>query len=143
MTSVTRNRFTIELLCDYPDWWRYNIYIMAVGSDDETGTLNRTFNNFVDKVCETNHSGQPRSAPEGFAMPRVVKFETQECAYLDLYIYIVANTFPPTDRIGEWPPFPVTLRVSTGGIPVEIHTYEVNQWGGLTVAGYRVDPLKP
>lgn len=141
MPSVIKNRYTIELLCDYPQWWRYNIYIMAVGFDgDGVGT---TFNNFVDKVYDTGYVGAPRSAPEGFSMPRAVKFETDECAFIDLYIYIVANTFPSTNRIGDWPPFPVTLRVSAGGIPVEIATYEVNQWGGLTVAGHRVDALAP
>lgn len=114
---------------------------MAVGFDEEGGA--GTFNNFVDKVYDTGYVGPPRSAPEGFAMPRTVKFETQECAFIDLYIYIVANTFPATDRIGDWPPFPVTLRVSTGGIPVLIDSYQVNQWGGLTVAGLRADALSP
>lgn len=130
----------IELLCDYPEWWRYNIYIMAVGFDEEGGS--GTFNNLVDKLYDAAYGGEQRTAPEGFAMPRAVRLETQECAFVDIYIYIVANTFPATEVISEWPPFPVTLRVTANGMPVEEKVYEVNQWGGLTVVAHRVDILK-
>ena len=141
MPSDFKTRYIIELLCDYPEWWRYNVYIMAVGFDKEGG--NGTFNNLVDKVYEAAFGGEQRTRPESFGMPRVIKLETQECAFVDIYIYVVANTFPSTDVISDWPPFEATLRVSANGMPVEEHVYEVNQWGGLTVVAQRADIMKP
>ena len=135
MSISPQTRYSIELLCDYPEWWRYNVYIMAVGFREEGGPA--TFNNLVDKVAETG--SQLRAAPEGYRSPRIVRLDTQECAFVDIYIYIVANSFPATDAISDWPPFPITMRVVTNGMPVEEKTWEVNQWGGLTVVAHRAD----
>ncbi len=135
MPAISKTRYSIELLCDYPEWWRYNVYIMAVGFGEPGGS--GTFNNFVDKVAETG--SQLRAAPEGYPSPRVIRLDTQECEFVDIYVYVVANSFPATDAISDWPPFPVTLRVAANGIPVEEKTYEVNQWGGLTVVAHRVN----
>ncbi|MCL2560761.1 MAG: hypothetical protein FWE10_00350 [Rikenellaceae bacterium] len=135
-----KTKYTVELLCDYPEWWRYNVYIMAVGFDEEGGAA--TFNNLTDKVYETGGTARHAAPPDDYAMPRILRIETQECAFADIYIYVVANAFPATAVIGEWPPFPVELRVSTDGTAVSEHVYEVNQWGGLTVAGLRVEAKK-
>lgn len=135
MSLTPETRYAIELSCDYPEWWRYNVYIMAVSFREEGGPA--TFNNFVDKVAETG--SRLRAAPEDYPSPRVIRLVTQECAFVDIYIYVVANSFPATDAISDWPPFPVTLRVSANGMPVEEKRYEVNQWGGLTVVAHRVD----
>lgn len=140
MPEIPNTRYAIELLCDYPEWWRYNVYIMAVGFTEEGGT--GTFNNLVDKVYDVGCGGEPRSAPAGYPSPRIVKLNTQECAFVEIYIYVVANTFPSTDIISDWPPFPATLRVSANGMPVDERTYEVNQWGGLTVAAHRAGIFK-
>ncbi len=138
MPATPATRYSIELLCDYPEWWRYNVYIMAVGFGEEGGP--GTFNNLVDKVAETG--SQLRAVPEGYPTPRVIKLNTQECAFVDIYVYVVANSFPATDAISEWPPFPMTLRVMANGMPVEEKIYHVNQWGGLTVVAHRADIFK-
>lgn len=140
MAPDLKTRFRMELACDYEQWWRYNVYIMAVGFDEEGGA--GTFNNLVDKVLDANFGGEPRtSPPEGYKTPRTISLTTQECAFAEVYIYVVANTFPPTDVISEWPPFPVTLRVTADGRTIEEKTYEVNQWGGLTVVAHRISAV--
>jgi hypothetical protein len=135
MSATTKTRYAIELLCDYPEWWRYNVYIMAVGFDVDG--RQSTINNLVDKVADIG--SQQRKIPDDYPTPRVIRLDTQECAFVDIYIYIVANSFPATDVIGDWPPFPATMRVSANGMPVEEKNYEINQWGGLTIAAHRVD----
>ena len=140
MSPDIRTRYLIELQCDYEQWWRYNVYIMAVGFDEEGG--HGTFNNLVNKVWDANFGGDPRTSPPArYETPRKISLTTQQCAFVDVYIYVVANTFPMTDAISEWPPFPVTLRVTADGRRIEEKTYEVNQWGGLTVVAQRVDVL--
>jgi hypothetical protein len=140
MPDLDLTTYHVELLCDYPEWWRYNVYVMAVGFPRAGGA--GTFNNLVDKVCDANHGAVPRTRPpEGYTTPRRIALTTAPCAYIDLYLYVVANTFPATDVVGQWPPFPVTLVTTASGMPVDRLTCEVNQWGGLTLVAHRVDLL--
>ncbi len=135
MAAIPPTSYLIDLSCDYSEWWRYNVYIMAAGFSEEGGPA--TLDNLVDKVADTG--SQLRDAPPGYPTPRTIRLETRPCIFVDIYIYVVANSFPATDSVGDWPPFPVTLRVGVGGKTVEEKTWDVNQWGGLTVVAYRAD----
>ena len=128
-------RLEIELLCDYPQWWRYNVYVMVVGFEQEGGEA--TFDHLVDEVWPAG-SGEHSAPPDGYPSPRRIALKTRPCKFADLYIYIVANTFPATDSVRDWPPFAAELRVSADGKPIERITLGVDQLGGLTVAGHRV-----
>lgn len=122
-----QHNYCFELLCDYPQWWRYNVYIMAVGYAEEGGA--GVFNNLVDKAGETVSDEHA---------PRRILLMTEPCAFLDLYIYIVANTPPPSDSIHESPPFPATLRIMADGEPLSEQILDVDQLGGLALVAQRV-----
>lgn len=140
MPSNTGTKYKVELLCDYPEWWRYNVYMMVVGFD--SGGNNAVFNNFIDKVYDANYGGEPRQAPAGYVTPREIALVTGECACIEIYIYVVANTFPQSAVISESPSFDARLRVSADGRVLKEKIYEVNQWGGLTIVAERVDASK-
>ncbi|MDL2320634.1 hypothetical protein LJC45_05840 [Alistipes sp. OttesenSCG-928-B03] len=126
----------VELLCDYPEWWRYNVYIMAVGFDADGE--NAVFTNLIDKVYDAAYGGAPRTMPADYKTPRVISLTTAPCAYADIYVYVVANTFPASEVIGDSPSFDAELRVSADGTCIDQSTWEVNQWGGLTIVARRV-----
>ena len=128
-------KYCVELLCDYPQWWRYNIFMMAVGYDRDGNTV--SFNNLIDKVYDADYGSGVRTEPAGYPTPRTARLESDPCAYADLYVYVVANTFPLSAAIADSPPFEAVLRISGGGL-IEERRCEVNQWGGLTVVAHRV-----
>lgn len=141
MPPEFKTRYRIELLCDYPEWWRYNVYIMAVGFDQNGGL--GTFNNLVDKVYDVNFNTQTRSRPADYKSPRIIELTTQECAFVEIYVYVVTNTFPTSEVIGDSPSFTATLRVSANNMVLDQTPYTVNQWGGLTIVAHHVDIHKP
>lgn len=136
-SQVEKIKYKVELLCDYPEWWRYNVYMMVVGFDREGN--NAVFNNFVDKVYDANYGGDPREMPDDYVTPRDISLITDECAYIEIYIYVVANTFPQSDIISDSPSFDAILSVSAEGRVLKEKAYEVNQWGGLTIVAEKVD----
>lgn len=133
-TQLTQYR--IELLCAAPQWWNFNIYVMAVCCDEQGNRI--AFNNLEDRVRDIGYgSGDivAEAAPTG---ERVVTMTTDPCAYAELYVYVVANTLPPSRVIRDTPPFPLTLRTSADGVLLEETEYGVNQLGGLTIVAHRV-----
>ncbi|MCD8173833.1 MAG: hypothetical protein LUD76_10340 [Alistipes sp.] len=131
-------RYSVELVCGYPEWWRFNLYIMVVGFDRDGNSL--SFTNFTDRIYDLD-TAPGRTAPPGFdAAARKACVESPPCHYIEVYAYAVTNTFPESESIKDSPPFQATLMVSAGGRPFASDSYEVNQWGGLTISGRRYGP---
>ena len=135
--AAKRTNYKIEILCDYPEWWRYNVYVMAVGYGVEGERV--SFNELVDRVQELSYGDSPSQPPADYSKERKLVLTTDPCSAVEIYLYAVTNTFPQSTEIKESPPFPVTLQVSVDESVVESVDYEVNQWGGLTVVAHRVD----
>lgn len=131
--------YRIELLCDYSDWWRYNIYIMSVGFNRNNDRV--AFNELIDRVYELDYDDSSRNAPKDYKEARKLCLTTDPADYIDVYLYAVTNTFPQSTQIKDSPPFTVTLRVTANDKVVDETHFEVNQWGGLTVVAHRVDRL--
>lgn len=129
-------KYKVELLCDYPEWWRYNLFVMVVGLDESGNVV--AFNNFSDRVYDAEYGSEGRGAPEGYNNEGRVAVESDPCDHVEIYVYVVANTFPASAAIKDSPPFEVVLRVSAAGKVLEEKPYEVNQWGGLTVVAHSV-----
>lgn len=122
-------RFVVE--CSYPGWWRYNVFLTAVCYD--SGGRVADYLTLTDKVWEPGDGTEVRNAPEGYDPDRPLVLETSPCRRAEIYIYVIANTFPPSDVVGQSPPFGIELVVSRDGGAAEFRAYKVNQWGGLTV----------
>ncbi len=103
--------FKVEIKSGFKEWDRYNVFMAAV-CYDVAGAAK-------DYVC-LNDKHDALQIPS--------------CERADLYIWVVANTFPASDVIAASPPFEVEILVSTDKKTDPTSTrFEVNQWGGLSV----------
>jgi len=135
--------YTVELACSYAEWWRYNIYLSVAELDADDHLTD--YRNVIDRIydIEEGSGNEVRQAPADFeATRRVVSAETGACDHVAIYLYVIANTFPHSVRISDSPPFSMNLVVrcmAAGGAKEMLRqTCEVNQWGGLTIAGLRI-----
>ena len=127
--------YEIELLCESPLWWRFNVYIMVAGYD--AGGNVAAFNSIRDHVYDVDLSAQGRTAPSG-AGTRKLRVVTDPIYYGHLYIYAVANTLPDSRDIKDTPPFPAELQISSEGKILKREELSVNQLGGLTISAYPI-----
>jgi len=138
--------YTVEIVCGYAEWWRYNIYLSVAEFDEEDRLAD--YRNVVDRIydIEDGRGSEVRQAPAGInAAQRMISVETGACDHIAIYLYVIANTFPYSVRISDSPPFPMDFVVrrtsdnsSDGAEEILRHTCEVNQWGGATIAGLRI-----
>ena len=129
-------KYEVEISSSYPQWWRYNLYVMVVGfnaAGEQVGYKSQT-----DRVYDVSDAAGVRRAPVGYDAHRLLKVESVECEYVEIYLYAVTNTFPDSELIKDSPSFSARMRVSVAGRMVEEKDYVVNQWGGLTVVAHRV-----
>ncbi|MCC8034804.1 MAG: hypothetical protein LIO77_02580 [Rikenellaceae bacterium] len=129
------NKYVVELFCGYPEWWRFNIYMMIVSCDKEGNSL--SFRNYTDRIYDVEY-GTGRGGPEGFdPAGRIATIESDPCHHIEVYAYAVTNTFPDSESIKDSPPFQAILTVKVDGEQISTRRYDVNQWGGLTISGQR------
>lgn len=118
-------------MCEYPEWWRFNIYIIVAGYDIAGNRV--SFDNFTDKVYEIGFGTDRRQPPVDYNPLRPVGLAVGPCEYVEVYVYVVVNTFPDSAAIKDSPPFEAVLKVMPEGGEAQERSYDVNQWGGLTV----------
>ena len=148
--QMEKAKYSVEVTSGYAEWWRYNIYLSVVEFNAAGEMVG--YGNVVDHLydIENGASDEPRQAPEGFSPTRrTTVLATAPCDHVAIYLYVIANTFPQSTLIRDSPPFTAELvvsRVSEGGSgaseEVFRRVYDINQWGGLTLAGLRV-PTEP
>ncbi len=127
--------FLIRVTCDYPQWWRYNLYMIAVAFDEKGERID--YHSFTDRVYEPSED-LTRQRPADYPSPRIAEIRTSPCDHCEFYFYAVANTFPASPVIRDSPPFEATLEISSGDEILERKTLEVNQWGGCTLVAYPI-----
>ena len=127
----TQNRYEIALRSDYPEWWRYNVFI-TVACYDANGEMTEYLNP-TDKVYEVSADNRFTNPPADYDPQRPLRIATPPTSHIETYIYIIANTFPLSDEIRLSPPFAVRLTVDRNGETIIDSSHEVNQWGGLTL----------
>ena len=128
-------KYNIKITSNYDEWWRYNIFLTAVGYDEEGKVI--SYKSMTDRPYEINGTDEIRTNPiEG---ERVIELDSQDLVFrAELYLYVITNTYPQTPIIREWPPFKMNLHVEINGEIVEQSEHEVNQWGGTTLIGYKL-----
>lgn len=136
MSSV-KTKYDIEFSCSAGDFWRFNLFIIAVGYD-ETGKR-VSYDDFTERIYELEYGGDVREKPAGYVDERVARLTSGECTYVEVYVYAVANTLPVSEMIRDTPSFPARLTVKAGGGIVVDNEYVVNPWGGLTIVAQRAD----
>ena len=128
--------YRVRLLCDYEQWWRYNIFMTVVEYDG--GNRQTGYRNFIDRAYDVDDGSDDRTAPEGYTNDRGAEITTGPCHRIEIYLYVIANTFPSSVVIRDSPPFQARLVVERDGQPAVDRLWDVNQWGGLTLVGFPV-----
>ncbi|MDR0907311.1 MAG: hypothetical protein LBM63_01670 [Rikenellaceae bacterium] len=123
--------FRAEVRSRFAEWWRYNVF-MTVACYDEGGQTS-DYLNLADKVYETGDGTEARTAPADYNPARPLVLETPPCHHAELFVYVIANTFPSSTTIKDSPPFELEVLSSAGGEKPVSTLYPVNQWGGLAL----------
>ncbi|MDR0509837.1 MAG: hypothetical protein LBH06_01930 [Rikenellaceae bacterium] len=111
--------FRVVVGSDFEHWSRFDLFLTVVGYDARG-----------QRICYC--SCRERRADGTIAV------ESQPCCYIEIYAYVIANAFPPSELIRDAPPFTTELSVWRDGMLLSTAQYETNQWGGLTVNQLRV-----
>jgi hypothetical protein len=123
--------FRAEVRCAFPEWWRYNVFMTVACYDTGGGIVD--YLSLTDKVYETGDGTEIRLAPNDYNPLRPLVLETPPCDHAELFVYVIANTFPSSTVIKDSPPFEIEVLTSAGGEKPVTTIYPVNQWGGLTL----------
>ncbi len=131
--------FEIELQCDYPQWWRYNLYLSLAGYDDSRRRVDfATFTDTVYDVTGREHAGPP----PGWSADRGAAVRCTAPEYAEAFINVVTNTLPVTNRVGDCPDFGALLIGRCDGREILRRTIHVNCWGGFSLSGLELRPDK-
>jgi hypothetical protein len=123
--------FRAEVRSVFPEWWRYNVF-MTVACYDSVGQI-VDYLTITDKVYEPGDGTEIRTVPTDYNPVRPLALETPPCDHAELFVYVIANTFPTSQVIKDSPPFEIEVWTSAGGEKPRSTSYLVNQWGGLTL----------
>jgi hypothetical protein len=123
--------FKAEVRCGFPEWWRYNVFMTAACFDVEGNIAD--YVTLTDKVYEPGDGSEVRPAPADYDAARPLALEIPPCDRAEVYVYVIAKTFPVSDVISKSPPFDIELLISTDGGKPTVTTYPINQWGGISV----------
>lgn len=136
---MAKDKFKYEVCfsCSDPDFWRFNLFMIAVGYDADGGRV--SFEDFSERIYETEYGGSLRTQPVDYDIHRSARLVCDGCAYVEVYVYAIANTLPASEVIRDTPEFPARLAVSADGEAVVDSEYTVNPWGGLTIVALRAD----
>lgn len=130
-------KYEVEFSCTEHDFWRFNLFIMVVGYNADGERV--SFDDFTDRIYDLEYGVEDRLSPPDYADHRSALITTGECAYVEIYVYAVANTLPASVFIKDTPSFPARLKVTADNLTVIEHEYTVNPWGGLTIVALRAD----
>ncbi len=130
-------KYEVGFSCSDPDFWRFNVFMIVVGYDGAGGRV--SFDDFTERVYELEYGGEARTLPPGYDNNRTASLVSGRCAYVEIYVYAVANTLPASELIRDTPSFPARLKVMAGNTVVFDREYTVNPYGGLTIVAQRAD----
>ncbi len=120
---------TVEILCDFGGWWRYNV-MMTCGCFDAAGA-GTAFRSCDDGVAPVGSN--LASMPDGIDPQRRVVMELPECSRIRLFTYIIPHTLPDVRFIEEAPSFKLTLRILCGRKVLQSTDHRINQWSGASI----------
>jgi|GEM_PF-2484716 len=124
------NIYKVTLGSDFEHWKRFDLFLTVVGYTADSKVANYQ--------SSTARQGDGNITVATRQESGTVSVSTQPCDHIEIFAYVIANAFPETDSIREAPPFEARLVVHRDNDLIESSRHDVNQWGGMTISGYRL-----
>ena len=128
-TMKQQKRYRIELRCNFPEWWRYNVEMMGAAFDEEAQRIG--FVTASSRIAEVGSNLPQR--PEGVEVPTTLSLTTPPCHHARLFLYIIPHTLPAGNQIDESRPFEVTITHYVDGQKSHVESCTINQWSGASL----------
>lgn len=123
--------YEIKVESSFREWWRYNVFISAAcyaSNGSQTGYLS-----LRDSIYEPSDGVHKREKPQTYNPARRSHLSVPQCARLEIYLYVIANTMPFDSVVKHSPPFEAAISVTHNERSLLSQTFEVNQWGGAAL----------
>lgn len=125
----TCNPYQIELQCNHPERWRYNIELLCATFDIQGRQL--------DYVATSSRIAEPgaalRSRPSGVEIPTHLALTAPSAAAAEVLIYAIPHSLPQDNAIDHTKPFTWQLTIQKGDRRLAKESITVNPWGGASV----------
>lgn len=121
--------YQIELQCNHPEWWCYNVVITAHGVNRDGSVAG--YHAVEDKIAPIDGGDHPR--PADYPTPRTTRLQCGPCEGIDLYLYILPHRLPDENSIEHTPLFEAELRILKGKSCLHTQQVAVNPWGGASL----------
>lgn len=126
---AAKKGFTVKVSSRYPEWWRYNAELMCGCFDEEDCRIG--FATASSHIADTG--SELREPPAGTEPERKIVLTTPPCDHLQLYVYIIPHTLPPTDDIDRTQPFEIEITIACENRRIGRFTRKINQWSGASI----------
>lgn len=125
----TAATYRIELHCNHPEWWCYNVVMTARGFDSEGAPAG--FFATSDTIAPIDGTDHPK--PTDYPTTRTTRLECSPCHRLELYLYVLPHRLPAENAIDHTPSFEAELRILDGRTRLHTQKITINPWGGTTL----------
>lgn len=126
--TAKNEEFRIELSCDSPQWWRYNVAMMCGCFDEQNAPAG--FVSAQDTIADVG-SGLC-APPENYSLDRRSILTAPACDHIVLYLYVIPHTLPTDRNVEAGQPLEARLRVSCHGRELRNEKIGINQWSGIS-----------
>ena len=121
--------YEVTVECSFAEHWRYNFAItcsLCNAQGEQT--------DFTSAADETAPVGSALTvAPDGTPARRRLTLHAADCHHLRMFVYLIPNTLPTSNRIADSAPFPLSIKVRYEGEVLLNERRMINQWSGLSV----------
>ena len=125
------SRFKISVSSRFEELWRYNI-VLVCELCDANGER-------IDYLAEESFIAAVGSnlevPPVDYSVDRTLRIATKEGDYINVLVYVVPHTLPPTNDIFKTKPFSLVVKIENEQKePLVNQVFKVNQWSGDNIS---------
>lgn len=124
-----RVTYRVELRCDHPEWWRFNVVMTAQGLDEPESPS--AYFAISDTIAPVD--GEEHFKPADYPAERCSCLECGPCHEFEFYLYILPHSLPDENDVDNTPSFEAELTILSGRSRLYQRQVEVNRWGGATL----------
>ncbi len=123
------HRYTIDLICTDPAWWRFNVEMICGALDDEGHQIG--FVTASSRIAEVG--ANLKSAPPRTQVATTLRLETPMCVAAKLIVHIIPHSMPAERQVAEVNPLELHLAIYCDDQLLRNEEQLVNPWSGASM----------